>query len=1028
MLPRETTSPERARIRLDGQWSELVACIPVPATVYTARVNGAPAGTDRVVEVAFDGGAGDLADVLPGMTAWFGATAGGYERGQARVRQDPIAGTLYIGTESEIPIADNDFITIVDEFGLWEKQVRIDAGVIYMDYDVAYAGQHDARLPVVVMGGPVALELVGSLAVAVFDASGSWVPGGGAATFAWSAPGSASSTGMSTDIPTITYSSAGRFRVACTVTIGGVSNTRYEYVQIFDAANPPVTQFSVRGVTGSKAQGGYSFQMTLYAEATRALVRDRAQVILFTRDRAGLEGLSPAGYATGRENILATGWIMGESIVWSPELGSVTFDVEGAHAWLGRITAYPQGVQDTTTTPARWTEYNTLTMTAFLWHLLTWRSTVAQAVDCMVEISSTRIIEMGAAATSLWEQISITAGQRLLAAPCADHLSRLFVLIDSQYRASRSGVVEVMALTPADWRPPITLNRTNVPNVGMVDLSGFVWDGATATALFSLSPGRVWKRYGGVRSVQAMLLTDQDQANTLTGLVAGQANNEYPSVPVPLAGNNRFFDIAPDCYALLSLAEADTPRGVSFTDRRFIPRQITWNYDAGSGGLLPTINFEAETFAELAVTGDAPASEPVPPPDPPPTDTCPSGYHWDAGLGTCVADGEPGIGDGNTVYVVTKDYVARTRNFKDATPNWEDITGAAAGDHFIDFIFDPFDPVNAAWLLSATTVYYTENLNDSPPTWTIELDYTTVGPGLVNPIFQHLAAPITTPGRVYVGGYDITALDRVFVSTGSRGAHTTSWQHYVAATGLGGDTAAPGIRRIIAGFREQGRVFFMQGLSNRAAAIYRSTDFGATWGIIHNEGAFARAYDFDFNYSPDPAVAERYMYWMVADNPFGGGALGQILVSGNSGVVFTASASALGDSANPVGTPLINVRTGDWQDVMVVSPGQGVSGSEGYLSFRRTLDGGATWATVGNYGSGVNPAGPCHPIALGRWPYDPEQVYLLYQSDPAAANPDAILYSTDGAVTWDDKVGDWATVFGQTFRDGKMIVPLWLDY
>lgn len=1057
MLPRAATSPELARIRLDGQWVELLACIPQPAVVYRALVNGTPAATDELTDITYDTGTGTLANVLPGMTIWVGSTLDAYDVGQGRIRSTPSSTVFHVGEESELNVLDNQFLTVLDEFGLWARPPRTVGATAFMDLDIAYAGQHASPLPVVVMGGPVVLELNGAPSVsAVFDASGSWVPGGGSKTYLWTAPGSSATSGLTSATPTMTYSTAGRYRVSCTVTIGGVPNTRYEYVEVLDAAHPPTTQLQVRSLSGGKSQGGYSFQMTLFAQADPTSVRDRAPVILFTRDHAGSSTGSP-NYALGRENILCVGWIDGESIVWSPEQSSVTFTVEGAQAWLDKIIAFTQGVEDVTSTPAAWTQYQNLTLPAMLWHLLTWRSTVAQAIDCIVEPDTRRSVEWQVAATSLWEQIGIIANLSILAPPCTDHLGRLFVLIDSQFRSDRSGVVEVMTLTKADWRPPITLNRVTVPTVAMVDQSGVAWDGATATALFSLSPGHVFKRHGRVQSVQALLLTDQASANTMCGLIAGQANNEYPSIPIQLAANNRLLDFAPDCYVKLTLAAGDTPRGIAFTDKRLIPRSVAWNYDAASGGLLPTWTFEAETFAALAITGDAPATEPVPPPP-----VCPPGQHPDPVSGLCVDDSEPppppGQGDGNTVYVVTNTKIGRTRNFLDASPTWEaiDLTGIG-GFPFVDFCLDPYDPAHVGYALTNGALYYSNNLNDvgSAVVWTQILntlgapDYFSVTQAVEG--FARVSGTIQQNGLLAVMGHRASSTgfhpQKAILFWGALDvAHgTITWTSFDSDAHQFYAGRAPCFA-LSQNDRDGAGLLIYYG------CVTNSTSGHSLLGILPFEapGAPTPAYRSiaSSDFYPDHDVSLPFISGQVSD--LKGYIIGEGAAGFNAYVYKTANQfSSVSDIsptvvhssyADGAGTPepgYDNTKTSN-NRLMVAAANDAstlvILGSQLTSLHAReaphllvSTDSGATWANRHNFASFVN--------HIGLWPYNTDQMYVLGNDTDGY-----ILYSTDGGVSWVDKIGNWAAVFGAGTQPGKehlgaafstdvsriMIVPVWV--
>ena len=136
-IPRAITPTELAYLRRDNQWSELFLHVDAPATVYTARLNGAPASTNKVVEITYDGGSGTLGNVLPGMTLAVGSAAGASEKGLCRIRAVPGAAKFYLGETSEIAWADNDYLTVLDEFGLWPRHVGQVGLDTYVDYNIA---------------------------------------------------------------------------------------------------------------------------------------------------------------------------------------------------------------------------------------------------------------------------------------------------------------------------------------------------------------------------------------------------------------------------------------------------------------------------------------------------------------------------------------------------------------------------------------------------------------------------------------------------------------------------------------------------------------------------------------------------------------------------------------------------------------------------------------------------------------------------------------------------------------------------
>jgi hypothetical protein len=128
--------------------------------VYTAQVNGAPlrdAKTNGIYAIPFDNGNGTLADVQPGHTVAVGTTAGASDVGLLRIRKAPIAGTFYVGETApgEVPVADNYYLTVFDDFTRWSVKPRLVATKDgtefeeYHDYDLAYDDQNRQREPIV---------------------------------------------------------------------------------------------------------------------------------------------------------------------------------------------------------------------------------------------------------------------------------------------------------------------------------------------------------------------------------------------------------------------------------------------------------------------------------------------------------------------------------------------------------------------------------------------------------------------------------------------------------------------------------------------------------------------------------------------------------------------------------------------------------------------------------------------------------------------------------------------------------------
>jgi hypothetical protein len=618
-MARAITADELTLLRTAGQFSELFLAVHKPATVYSARVNQTFTTTDGIAEITYDGGSGILANVLPGMTLYVGTAAGAYDKGMVRIRKAPTGTKFYIGETSEIFWVDNDYLTVVDEFGLWAKHLTISNDVVYMDYDIAYSDQHASPDPVPVLGPQEVVWLTGATVNVTFDGSASWVLAGAIAGYAWSAPGASATAGTDTATPTITYDAPGTYRVACTVTAAnGKTATGYRYVFVFSAAAMPVTAFNLDTCRGEWENGGWEYGVTMVDQAGLIDVRDRAMVVLFAKDTYGATQQS-MGPISGRENVIAVGWIEGESIRRDAELGTVQFTVRGPSWWMGKLPGFPIGVKNVVGAPVKWIEFQNLTVDKGLWHFLHWRSTATAVMDVTLSGDTRLAPTVEAPIGGLWAQLDTAAFLSILAKPVCDRYGRLFIEVDSQFvpSADRGTIPVAQELYSNDWQGAVEIERRIVPEVSLLELSGIAYDGTDAKPLFSRANGKVFKHHGRIEARDRLLLVDQDQANTIAGLLMGNMNNRFPRLSFALASNHRMLDIAPRQYCQVDFAAEDTLRGFVCSNQKLVPRAVEFKHDPKTGTLLTEVDFEGETTADLSVTVTRPQTPDINIPDGP---------------------------------------------------------------------------------------------------------------------------------------------------------------------------------------------------------------------------------------------------------------------------------------------------------------------------------------------------------------------------------------------------------------------------
>lgn len=630
---RAATAGETALLRTSPQWARLfLAGLESPRIVFAARVNQAfesranwnSKARDMILQITYDTvTTGAYTDIIPGMTLWIGSAAGQYDIGQARIRKTPTGTILYIGESSDIDWNDNLYLTVVDEFGLWPRHVKITGGVPYIDGDIAYSNQHSSFDPVPILGSDLVLDIAAypyTTADGVLDSSESWVFGSSITGHAWTASaGSLTDANTSTPLLTISsYPTSGKIRLKCTITAAnGKTFSGYRYVHIYDTSHRPEGQCLFATIDGDYETGGWEFEVTMVGDAS--YIRDRAKVILFAEDFYGGEKTS-IGQQLGRENIVCEGWIDGETIEYDAQKSAIKFTVKSAWFWLDRMPGFPPGVEQQRGSTGSWTSMPALTVDRALWHLLHWRSTATAAMDVSLTGDLRYASAFEVPTESLWQQMIEIAANSIFAIPCTDRFGRLFVCVDSQLQpvSDRDGV-EVTTITKQDWHDNIGFGREIVNETSLLDLSGVAiyFPGQAAVPLFSLAQGHIFSRYGDIEILDRLLLSSQQESNELAGLAMGKRNNPWSNIEIKLSANNRMLDITPRQYCNLAIAATDTVRGVEF-DGRIIPRSISYEFKSESGVLLPTIAFEAESFPVMAIDGDPPVINPVPPSPPPP--------------------------------------------------------------------------------------------------------------------------------------------------------------------------------------------------------------------------------------------------------------------------------------------------------------------------------------------------------------------------------------------------------------------------
>lgn len=597
---REATVAELSSFRSNNQWSRIHLAIQPAVTVYTARVNQTFENYDGVYEIKYIGGEGVLAEIVPNMLLLIGSSAGAHDHGICRIRKAADDVKFYIGLTSGIRPEDEDYLTVIDMMPLCAKHPTGSGTSVRMDYEVEYSAAADAPIPVL---GPLAavLRLTGdTVEFTPPDPSDlSWSPVGAAITdYLFDAPGASATADMDTTQPTFTYDTAGWYRWSCTITDeNDVSSTGYRWLVV----EPESPQFSLQSCEGSVDDGGWSFEVRALSGVDLDTVRDRAMCVLWTEDWYDNQKGS-IGPIEGYENILAVGWIRGETINHNPLNEALEFTVSGPAWWLSQLQAFPFLAADTSSTPTGWLQIEEATIDKGLSRILHWGSNASQILDCVVTGDTNRAATLSAPDDNLLGQLD-TLAERVFARCLCNRFGQLFVEKDAQYMTStqRNALPVVHEITSEDWRETLEIERMTVLACSMMEISAAEsYNGSKEIFVHSRASGNIPLDYGAPESHDNFVVEDQDECNRMSGAALAAENNEYPEIPVNFACNERLIDICPGQFCTLTVAEGDTVRGIAFSDKRLIPRRI--KLDLSAMKLRHEVEFEGEATGEDGIT------------------------------------------------------------------------------------------------------------------------------------------------------------------------------------------------------------------------------------------------------------------------------------------------------------------------------------------------------------------------------------------------------------------------------------------
>jgi hypothetical protein len=1017
------TSTELAKIRKRPQGAEWYVAIHRPKINEIFLINNPSTLSGSIVSelsvISSYGASTTLAD-MTGIV--FDSNT--VNLGEVRIRKDWTGGVLSVAESGSglINWTKAYSIAVIDQYRPWIKHPRLDTATSQwrMDFDIPYDGQLNNWGPYVNMGPPIV-----SLPTSYVESSGegSLVPrwvidfyGNNSVSIqniidggSWTFPdGQIVTSAIGTSISPVRMTFDGASPGGSYVTFAVSDNTGASHLGrrlIFLAED--ISQFprvAVSDITGGIESGGYQARLTAtnLPESTYPYL-DNSEIIVFERANYGSSQTSFGGNFGLRENIIFRGWVTTKDIRVSPFSSDMFITAETVGGVLADADSYDMFIANYQAGGSDWTEMQGLCLDGVAQFALKWRSTLGKITDWspMGGLGTTEVIlyqdlPRGGFFDQLKENYS---SKGVLGYFSADMQSNLFAFQDININGS-SATAQRVDILPGDLRDDIeisTVPRDVNSQVSLYAVTSDIPFGAE-------SPANVRGYFGGERIFERGLLVDsQDRLITWTGNYRAKLNSKFPRTTLRMANNMRI-DPVPQSVVRMSLAASDNSRGITWTDKAHLTKELNVTYDSMMGypmydlvveEVVDGIGGSSITFPTIDDIVPIPTEPPPPgtidlPEVPPVTDTFGTGF--------------------GTVYTMLSGELYRTRNFSSSSPVW---VGIHTGNLY-DFILDPWNPDNNSVLLRDDGVWLSTEMANVSPGFTQVLDATDVAAVVTSAIgagYSNLYWRIVK-GSINVQGYFVVGFS-VRSSAGNTEwfcAYTYDYGQTWGSSYIGGVGSA--------NYNQQYNALdvvphLINGnirlFSSGSTAISISNDGGATWSVAST-----------FSVSGANALDN-----VTVHCPYEGNEDGNIVYlchvdNRASTYVRQLARYSYNNGLSPVYNIIYNGGgngyTSRWAIESYTNNNLYIYMLIGKSGLYVSNDGGATYSAATMNGIAFGGTGTMY--STGGFPTTDQQFYAVTGA--------GVYVSTDRGENWTDKTGTGLTSF-VPLESRTVIVPLWTE-
>ncbi len=460
--------------------------------------------------------------------------------------------------------------------------------VLYKDYDIAYADQNLFIEPTVLMGSSRVLEAGEDVTL---SAALSWSYNSKIVSYRWYiADGVLVSGSLTSPIITCRFNTSGQRTIHCTVTNElGKWSTGHRNIYVYDEDNRPLSDFVLTELSADINEG-WRASVEIINPENPEQYEGGAEVVIFGERL--IEGKKTSlSFESGTYNLQFRGWIVGGSIVLSPDHSLLSFEAAGPLPVMENQHNFALAVDDVYSA-IEWNEVPLLNTTKALYHLLRWHSTILDITD--VHIPHNSVLELPLGGQEFQEGNIVEQAKSLVddqfALMSGSKDGSIWITIDPRYYPYDNTISCVNqwlpnSLTSADLIEEVEWEKNKLYKTNQVEVSGLSYDGYNATAYIVSAPGPA-PLYGGTSEIfEGRVLASASQAKAIAAQILTFLNREEEEVNLTLR-NSDFLDITPPRPLSITASAA----GLNWVNKLGIIQSIDRTFDPETGALTDDIS------------------------------------------------------------------------------------------------------------------------------------------------------------------------------------------------------------------------------------------------------------------------------------------------------------------------------------------------------------------------------------------------------------------------------------------------------